>query len=189
MADDPLLYLGLDIAIKRDTCALVGVYRDVATREVVIWGHRIWEPPINLVTQVEPMLSYLLGAERIAALLYDPYQCAATAQKLAEDGHGQQLVEVNQQTQMVPAANTLHHLITTGQMVGYNDPDMRSQFSWCNAQHTERGWRIVKQRQSKPIDVVVALAMAAAGAVGELGHTQHPGFDSKLHARGALALP
>ena len=34
-----------------------------------------------------------------------------------------------------------------------------------------------------------ALAMAASGAVGELGHTQHPGYKADLHARSATVLP
>ena len=187
--DDPLLFVGLDIAVKRDTCAVAAVYRDHDTREVILWGHQIWQPPVNLVTQVEPMLFRLFTSARIAALLYDPYQAASTAQRLSESGYGPRLIEVNQQTQMVPAANTLHHLITTGQLVAYRDPDVRAQFSWCAAQHTERGWRIVKQKQTKPIDVVVALAMACAGAVGDLGHTQHPGYNPLLHARSAEVLP
>ena len=187
---DPLLYIGVDLAIKRDTAAVVGIYHDYDQHQYCLWGHRIFPPPINLVTQVEPLLLKLLTTQRVGAMGYDPYQFAATQQKLIEAGHGGKLVEINQQTLMVPAANTLHgHLSDPGTLKLYTDPDPHSHFSWCAAEHTERGWRIVKRHQAKPVDFVVALAMALMVATGETGHTLHPALSNAQQGRSVLVLP
>jgi hypothetical protein len=42
---------------------------------------------------------------------------------------------------------------------------MRLSISRCVALETSRGWRIAKEKQSHKIDVVIALARAALGAV------------------------
>ncbi len=186
---DPLLYLGVDIAIKRDTCAVVALYHDYDHHRFCLWGHLIFKPPVNMITQVEPALLDLLGNHRVAALAYDPYQFATTQQMLVEKGYGHQLMEINQQTMMTQAANTLHTHLNQGTLKLYNDADVYSHFSWCAAQQTERGWRIVKQKQSKQIDFVVALAMALMVATGETGHTLHPALSAPEQGRSVLALP
>jgi phage terminase large subunit-like protein len=186
--EDPVLFCGLDIGIKRDTSAFTAVCPGPSPDTYALYGHRIWFPPVSLVTQVEPFLLELLAKKRVASLLFDPYQFQTTAQRLHEEGYGHLLVEVNQQTEMINYANTLHSLLHNHQLVLYPDGDLRQQFSWCAAQHGERGWRIVKQKQSKQIDAVVSLAMALAGAVGDLGHAQHPSFDA-THTRSAALLP
>ncbi len=188
--DDPLLYIGVDIAIKRDTAAVVAVYNDYDNRQFCLWGHKIFKPPVNMVLQVEPLLLDLLKNQRVGSMGYDPYQFATTQQKLIEAGHGHKLVEINQQTLMVPAANTLHsHLSDPGSLKLYTDPDPHSHFSWCAAEHTERGWRIVKRHQAKPVDFVVALAMALMVATGETGHTLHPALGNVDQGRSVLVLP
>lgn len=47
----------------------------------------------------------------------------------------------------------------------YPDEEMRLAISRCVALETSRGWRIAKERASHRIDVIVALAQAALGAV------------------------
>ena len=42
---------------------------------------------------------------------------------------------------------------------------MRLALSRCGALETSRGWRITQEKVSHKIDVIVALAMAALGAV------------------------
>jgi len=186
---DPLLYIGVDIAVKRDNAAVVAIYQDYEQSLFYLWGHRIFKPPVNLVVDVEPHLLNLLTNHRVAGMIYDPYQFETTRQRLHEAGFGHKLIECNQQTQMVQAANTLHTHLTQGTLKMYQDPDIHSNFSWCAAQQTERGWRIVKQKQSKQIDFVVALAMALMLATGETGHAYHPSINENTHGRSVMVLP
>jgi phage terminase large subunit-like protein len=181
--DDPVVYLGLDVATKRDTCALVGVAPDDTFDSWTVWGYRIWQPPVDLVTQVEPVLDYVFNHSPVAGLWYDPYQAITLTQRLRANGHGHRLVEVNQQTRMTAAANTLHSTLTENRLALPDDVELRSHFSWASAKQTERGWRIIKLVQTKKIDVVVALAMALMGASQEHGHGTYPAWSSKLHVR------
>jgi hypothetical protein len=50
-------------------------------------------------------------------------------------------------------------------IVLYPDADIRLAFNRAIAIETSRGWRIAKEKASHKIDVVVALAMSAHGAV------------------------
>lgn len=187
--NDPMLYIGVDIAVKRDNAAVVAVYNHYDSGTFRLWGHRLFKPPVNLATQVEPLLVDLLTRKRVAGVIFDPYQFESTRQRLHEAGFGHKLIECNQQTQMVQAANTLHTHLNQGTLKLYRDADIHSNFSWCAAQQTERGWRIVKQKQSKQIDFVVALAMALMLASGETGHTFHPSLNDNTHGRSVEILP
>lgn len=186
--NDPILHLGLDIATKRDTCAVVGLVHDYDKDIFYQYGHKIWHPPVNIAEDVEPWLFEILEKERVAHLLYDPYQAVTTIQRLEAAGYGAKLVEVNQLTEMTRAANALHSVCTEGRIVMYSDPEVKAQFSWASAQHTERGWRIVKSKQSRQIDVVVALAMSLLGATGEIGYAMHQSYEPDIHSRSAMDL-
>ena len=190
LEEDPILFLGLDIGIRRDTTAVVAIAQDYKREGgLKLHSHRIWSPPVNIVDEVEPFLFWMFRNLRIAALHYDPYQCMATQQKLLTAGYGDRLQEVNQQTAMVAAANSLHGAITEGRLRLYPDDEIQSHFSWTRAKHTERGWRIVKTKQSKSIDFVVALAMAILGATSEIDHAMHPSYTHEIHARSAMDIP
>ena len=119
---DPIVFLGLDVATKRDTCALVGVTPDEKFDEFLVWGARIWEPPVNLVTQVYPVIKYIFETFAVAGLWFDPYQAVTLTQQLRADGHGHRLIEVNQQTQMTSAANTMHSVLTENRLDIGEDP-------------------------------------------------------------------
>jgi phage terminase large subunit-like protein len=185
---DPVLYLGLDVATKRDTCALVAITPDDNFESYIHWGHVIWQPPVDLVTQVLPVLLELFTNQRIAGLWYDPYQAITLAQTLKAKGHGYKLLEVNQQTQMTQAANTLHSLLTENRLTLIPDDEVRAHLSWASAKQTERGWRIIKLVQTKPIDFTVALAMAIMGATQEHGHGTYPAWSSNKHVRSPFVL-
>ena len=182
-SQEPLLFLGLDVATKRDTCALIAIAPDDSFDTWYIWGCRIWEPPVNLVTQVEPVLEHLFTHYPIAGLWYDPYQAVTMAQRLKSKGHDHRLIEVNQQTQMTSAANTLQSVMVEGRLTIPDIPILRSHFAAAAAKRTERGFRIIKLTQVKQIDGVVACAMALFGATQETGHGTHPAWQSKLHVR------
>jgi hypothetical protein len=180
---DPVLFLGLDVATKRDTCALVALAPDDQLDTWYTWGVRIWQPPVNLVTQVQPVLDLLFRRYPVAGLWYDPYQAVTMAQQLKSAGHGHKLVEVNQQTQMTAAANTLQSAFLEDRIDLIDDNILRSHFAAAAAKRTERGFRIIKMTQTKQIDATVATAMALLGATQESGHGMVPAWSSALHIR------
>jgi hypothetical protein len=66
---------------------------------------------------------------------------------------------------LTEASSNLYELIKGRNLAVYPDAEMRLAVSRCVALETSRGWRIAKEKVSHKIDVVVALAMAALGAV------------------------
>jgi phage terminase large subunit-like protein len=186
---DPILFVGVDIGIKKDTSAIVALYHDYDQGRFRLWGCRIYKPPVNMITQVEPCLIRLLKTQRVALLNYDPYMMATTRQRLVEDGFGSKLSEVNQGTEMILASNILHSHLVEDTLDLFDDPELRSHFSHCNAKTGERGWRIVKASQSMPVDGVVACAMALMGATGDEDYNRHPSFQPSMHGRSIEVLP
>jgi len=189
LIEDPILHIGVDIATKRDTSAVAAVYKHPFRNQYHLWGCKIFTPPVNIHKTVVELLIKLLETERIAQIQYDPYQFASEAQRLADAGYDRLVREVNQQTEMVEFANTLDAHIKNGTLLLYNDPILRSHFSWAAAQNTERGWRIIKRRQSRQIDAVVAIAMALSGATADVGYLNHPVYNEEDHSRSLVGVP
>jgi len=59
----------------------------------------------------------------------------------------------------------MYELVKGRNLAVYPDAEIRLAVSRCVALETSRGWRIAKEKVSHKIDAVVALAMAALGAV------------------------
>jgi hypothetical protein len=95
---------------------------------------------------------------------FDPYQMQASAQRLQRAGVP--MVEFPQSVpNLTEASNNLYELIKGRGLAVYPDADMRLSVSRAVALETSRGWKIAKEKVSHKIDVVVALAQAALGAV------------------------
>ncbi len=76
------------------------------------------------------------------------------------------MVEYPQSVPNLTAASTnLYELNKGGNLKVYPDDAMTSSVRRAVAIETTRGWRIAKEKASHKIDVVVALGMAAIGAV------------------------
>ena len=187
---DPVLYVGVDIGIKRDTSAVAAVYRcRLGSYELALWGIRTWSPPVSMVRQVEPCLLRLLEQCRVAEVRYDPTQFQTTADRLSQAGYGNRLVEVNQLTEMTTACSTLHSHIHERKLLLVRDAELRLHIAHANVKMTERGPRIIKAQQARPIDGVVALAMALLGATGDEGYLLHPSLEPDAHTRSMRVLP
>jgi hypothetical protein len=63
------------------------------------------------------------------------------------------------------ASQNLYELIKSQGISLYPDPDIRLAIQRSVAVESTRGWRMAKEKSSHKIDVVVALGMAAIGAV------------------------
>jgi hypothetical protein len=186
---DPVLYLGLDVATKRDTCALTAITPDDEFETYIEWGYKVWSPPVNLVTQVQPFMDHIFTNFRVAGLWYDPFQAITLIQRLKAKGYGYQLVEVGQAgAQMIGAANTLHDLLVEDRLDLIPSEETRAYFSWTSARRSDRGYRIVKQNPTKPVDYPVSLSMTCFGANQEHGHGTYPAWSSSKHVRSPFVL-
>jgi phage terminase large subunit-like protein len=109
---------------------------------------------------------------RLRKCLYDPFQMAASAQRLARAG-----VNMEEFPQSAPnltqASQNLYELLQGRALHLYPSPDIRLAMSHATAIETARGWRIAKEKQSHKIDVVIALAMSALAAVRSPGESSY----------------
>jgi len=167
---DPRLsvWLGLDASVKRDSTAIVACTFDRDAKRVRLVWHRIFQPspndPIDFEQTIEATLLELRSRYNVREVKFDPYQMQASAQLLRAAG-----VPMNEFAQSVPnlteASTNLYELIKGRNIVAYPDDEIRLAISRSVAIETSRGWRIAKEKASHKIDVVVALAQAALGAV------------------------
>src|SRR5262249_7449018 len=99
----------------------------------------------------------------VRAVLFDPYQMQASAQRLR--GRGVPMREFPQSIpNLTEASQNLYELIRSRNLIVYPDADLRLAVSRAVAIEGSRGWKIAKEKASHKIDVVVALGMAALAA-------------------------
>jgi len=162
------VWIGLDASTKRDSTAIVVASWDTAAKKCRLVWHRIFQPtpddPLNFEATVEATLLSLAKRFDIRAVRFDPFQLVATAQRLMAAG-----LPMREFPQSVPnlteASTNLYELVKGGNVISYPDDDIKLAMQRAVALETSRGWRIAKEKASHRIDVVVALGMAALGAV------------------------
>lgn len=175
-------WVGLDASVKRDSTAIVAVTFDRKAQKVRLVWHRIFQPspddPLDFEATVERTLLELRRRFNVREVRYDPYQLVAVAQRLT--AQGLPMVEFPQSVPNLTEASTnLYDVIKSRNLIVYPDDEVRLAVSRCVALETSRGWRIAKEKASHKIDVVVALAQAALGAV-QLG--QYAGMSDEDRA-------
>ena len=160
------VWVGVDASVKRDSTAVVAcTFVDGKVR--LVW-HRIFQPspkdPLDFEATIEASLLDSRRRFYVREVRYDPYQLVAVAQRLTTAGLP--MVEFPQSVPNLTESSTnLYECIKARSLVAYPDDEIRLAVSRAVALETSRGWRIAKEKQSHKIDVVVALAMAALGAV------------------------
>jgi phage terminase large subunit-like protein len=164
------IWVGVDASTKRDSTALAACTYDHALGKVRLVWHRVFQPtladPLDFEATIEASLEWLSRSFRVEECRYDPYQMVASAQRLA--ARGVAMVEFAQTSgNLTEASSNLYELVKFGNLVVYPDPSLWLAVQRCVAIETSRGWRIAKDKVSHKIDVVVALAQAALGAVQE----------------------
>ena len=143
-------------------------------------AHKVFTPtpgdPIDFEGTIETTLREWRARFRLRQVLFDPYQMAAVAQRLARER-----MPIEEYPQTVPnltaATSNLFDLISARQLVLYPDAGMRLAVSRAIIVESARGWRLDKMKQQHKIDVVVALSMAALAAVRDGGKSR---YDSSL---------
>jgi phage terminase large subunit-like protein len=170
VVQDPQLsvWVGVDASTKRDSTAIVACTWDRTAKQVKLVQHRVFQPsseqPLDFELCVEHTLLALKQRFDVRQVLFDPYQMAASAQRLKREGL--RIEEYPQTTaNLTEASQNLYELIKHRNLVVYPDDALRLAISRAVAVESSRGWRLDKLRQSHKIDVVVALGMAALAAV------------------------
>ena len=167
---DPTLpvFVGIDASVKRDSTAIVACAFDHASQRVRVVFHRVFQPspndPLDFEATIEATVLELATRFQLVAVRYDPYQMVSSAQRLTAAGIP--MVEFPQTTpNLTEASSNLYELIKSANLIVYADAAIRLAIRRAIAIETARDWRIAKEKQSHKIDVVIALAQAALGAV------------------------
>jgi phage terminase large subunit-like protein len=162
------VWCGVDASVKKDSAAIVACTFEKETKRVRLVAHRIFQPsktdPLDFENTIEATLLDWQDRFDVKAVRFDPYQMVASAQRLQKAGVP--MVEFPQSVpNLTEASQNLYDLVKGRNLVMYPDAEMRLAASRAVAKETARGWRIAKEKQSHKIDVIVALAQAALGAV------------------------
>jgi hypothetical protein len=172
------IWVGIDASTKHDSTAIVAVTWDYSTNRAKLIWHRIFQPspnaPLDFENTIEATVLELRRKFRLRRVLFDPYQMAASAQRLKGRG-----IPIEEFPQSVPnlteASQNLYELIQGRNLTLYPDDAIRLAISRAVAVEGARGWKISKEKQSHKIDVVVALGMACLAAVrGAINRGQAP---------------
>ena len=168
------IYVGVDASTKRHGSAIVAVAFDQHSQRVRLVFHRIFQPsqaePLDFELSIEATLLDLAKRFRIKKILYDPYQLAASMQRLAKQHLA---TEEYPQTldRLTAMSQQLYDLIMGQAFIAYPSEVMRLAISRTAAVENARGWRITKEKASHKIDVVVALALACFASVRAQGES------------------
>lgn len=181
------LFVGIDVGIKHDNAARVAVRWDEAGEKLILVSHRIWKPtptePLDLENTVEQDLRELNDQCDVVEYWADPYQFHRSITTL--QAAGLPIREFPQNTgNTTLMGQTLFDLLNGKTLVLYPSDELRQQALSTVAIENPRGWRIAKEKASRKIDAIVALAMACCAAMahrGEIGKRAARGFNRAQH--------
>lgn len=184
-----IIFLGIDLGLKRDTAAVTAAgFNDAGRLEVFsqVWGlinEKGEYPPCHVeiddtrlsISLVENyILDLAMMGWQIGGIAYDPYRMERTAQTLADTFL---VVEFPQtDTRMVPASEDLFVDVRDMLLAHDGDEVLRKHVMAGVAQETGRGWRIAKRLAKRPVDALTALAMACSMAREEIA-VDAPSFE------------
>jgi phage terminase large subunit-like protein len=182
------VYLGVDASVRHDQTAIAACTYDRQSKTVRLVAHRTFQPsesdPIDFENTIEATVQEFAKRYRVVEVRFDPYQMQASAQRLT--ARGINMVEFPQTVGgLTETSNNLYELIKGRNLVVYPDDDLRLAISRAVAVESARGWRISKAVQSHCIDLVVAISMAALGAVSLASRKPMPIIDPGVLQRSA----
>ena len=160
--------MGVDAGLKRDHAAVVATCYDHATGRVRLVAHRIFRPTaedqLDLEDTLEETVKDFAKRFHVRDVRFDPWQFARSAQTLAKAGI--HMVEFPQSIPNLTAmSSNLYELFKGSNIEVYEDAELKLAMQRAVAVESSRGMKIAKEKTSHKIDSVVALAMAALGAV------------------------
>ena len=160
------LFVGVDASTKRDSTAVVAVYR--VEDKIILACHRIWQPsahhPLDLELTVEEYLRDLHERYFVQKILCDPYQLHRSITTLQAAGLPiEEFAQTSANTTRM--GQTLFDLLNGKNLRLYPAANLRAQALNTVAVESPRGWRIAKEKAARKIDAIVALAMACVAAL------------------------
>ena len=170
------LFVGVDAATKHDTAAVVAVTWE-GKDKLAVAVHRIWKPtpaqPLDLEATLEAYLEYLQGNYHVVQVLADPWQLHRTITTLQARG-----LKIREFPQTVGnttlMGQTLFDLLNGRNLKLYRSDELRAQALSTVAIESIRGWRIAKEKTTRKIDAIVAMAMACVAALEGKPHQFNP---------------
>jgi phage terminase large subunit-like protein len=113
------------------------------------------------IAKVEERIRQLAGEYRVLGIAFDPWSFRRSAELL--EAEGLPMVEFPQSPERMSVASASLFRLIEGETIAHDgEPRFRSQVLAGVTKETERGWRLQKDPRSKrPIDALIALAMAA----------------------------
>jgi phage terminase large subunit-like protein len=160
------LYVGVDASTKHDSTAVTAVAREGDRFRLAL--HRIWRPspqsPLDLETTVEAYLRELHATRQVEEIRCDPFQMHRSITTLRKAGLP--IVEFPQTVaNTMRMGQVLFDALNGRNLLLYPSAELREQALSTVAVGNARGWRIAKEKTSKKIDAIVALAMACVSAI------------------------
>lgn len=165
IADEVPQWVGVDVGVRKDSTAVVRVASlgdgRVAVQAAVLAPGEDGVP----LERVEQAVRDACIGRNVQSVVFDPWTFRRSAELL--EAEGVPMVEFPQSPErMANASENLYRLIEAGELVHDGDPILRAHVVAGVTKATERGWRLVKDpKMSRPIDALIALAMAALPAV------------------------
>lgn len=160
------VYLGIDASLKHDTAAVMAIA--VSRDRLSLVAHRLWKPteaePLDLEATIETYVRELCGRMDVREILCDPWQMARSIATLK--AAGLPIREFPQTTgNCTLMGQALFDALKGRQVRLYADEELRQQALNTVAVESSRGWRIAKEKASRKIDAIVALALAVVTAL------------------------
>lgn len=162
------IIVAVDAAPKRDSTAVVIVYRDPDGVHHVV--PQVWTADRTMgytdFIVLEDFLRELCKAYDVQRILVDPYAMARTMMVLA--GEGLPIEEYPQSdAYMVPASQNLYDLVLERRLRHGGHKTLAEHSDNAAAVETARGWRLHKLKSTGHIDALVATAVACRVAEQE----------------------
>ncbi len=152
--------IAVDAAPKRDTTAVVIAHRDTDGDVHLI--AEIFTADATGILDYNAVKDYIRDAAtryEVTELIFDPYHFMQAARELEEEGiPARDFPQTD--ARMVPASQALFDAVTSGRLRHGGDPRLREQADAAAAKQTSRGWRLHKMKSTRPIDAMIAAAMA-----------------------------
>jgi len=165
-------WIGLDVAIRRDSTAVVAVQKDAEGLFHVM--ARFWVPTLDQpvdVTDVMEHIRELARAYDVRAVSFDPRFFDVPAKMLEDEGLP--MVEVAQSVdRMTLVCGSLLEIVKRGEIRHDGDALLRTHVLNAVPRFNEREFTLQKSKSRGRIDGAVALALAVDRAMREAGAAQ-----------------
>ena len=158
LIDGEPTWLGVDMALKHDSIAIVAVQK---REDKFVARAQIYHPESSGVdvAEVEAYIRKMHRQYRLQEVAFDPAFFQRSAEILHDDGLP--MIEFPQSaSRMVPACGQAYELIVAGRVLHDGSPTFTDQVLSAAQRMTDSGWRLSKGKSRRKIDASIALVMA-----------------------------